>query len=34
MSKLKVEDVVFPTGKPHISFSEVKQWKECAYCIC
>jgi hypothetical protein len=31
MSKLKVEDVVFPTGKPHISFSEVKQWKECAY---
>lgn len=31
MSKLKVEDVVFPTGKPHISFSEVKQWKECSY---
>jgi hypothetical protein len=22
---------VFPTGKPHISFSEVKQWKECPY---
>jgi len=21
----------FPTGKPHISFSEVKQWKECPY---
>jgi len=21
----------FPTGKPHISFSEIKIWKECAY---
>ena len=21
----------FPTGKPHVSFSEVKAWKECAY---
>jgi hypothetical protein len=21
----------FPTGKPHISFSEIKQWKECPY---
>ena len=21
----------FPTGKPHISFSEIKQWKECGY---
>jgi len=21
----------FPTGKPHISFSEVKTWKECSY---
>ena len=21
----------FPTGKSHISFSEIKQWKECAY---
>ena len=21
----------FPTGKPHISFSEIKQWKECSY---
>lgn len=21
----------FPTGKPHISFSEVKMWKECPY---
>ena len=21
----------FPTGKPHVSFSEIKAWKECAY---
>lgn len=21
----------FPTGKPHVSFSEVKQWSECSY---
>ena len=21
----------FPTGKPHISFSEIKQWKECPF---
>ena len=21
----------FPTGKPHVSFSEIKNWKECAY---
>ena len=21
----------FPTGKPHISFSEVKIWKECSW---
>ena len=21
----------WPTGKPHISFSEIKQWKECPY---
>ncbi len=21
----------FPTGKPHLSFSEIKQWKECSY---
>ena len=21
----------FPTGKPHISFSEVKTWKECSW---
>ena len=21
----------FPTGKPHISFSEIKNWKECSY---
>ncbi len=27
MSKIKV----FPTGKQHISFSEIKMWKECAY---
>jgi len=22
---------VLPTGKPHVSFSEVKQWKECSF---
>ena len=25
------KESVFPTGKPHISLSEVKQWKECPY---
>jgi hypothetical protein len=25
------ESIHFPTGKPHISFSEIKQWKECPY---
>jgi len=24
-------EILFPTGKKHISFSEVKQWKECSY---
>jgi hypothetical protein len=24
-------NVTFPTGKPHISFSEIKIWKECSY---
>ena len=23
--------MLFPTGKPHVSFSEVKLWKECSY---
>ena len=23
--------MLFPTGKPHVSFSEVKVWKECSY---
>ena len=23
--------MTFPTGKPHVSFSEVKVWKECSY---
>ena len=22
---------IFPTGKPHVSFSEIKMWKECPY---
>ena len=21
----------FPTGKPHVSYSEIKNWKECSY---
>ncbi len=28
MSKKEVD---FPTGKPHVSYSEVKNWKECSY---
>ena len=31
MSKLQTAYEVLPTGKPHVSFSEVKQWKECSY---
>ena len=23
--------MLLPTGKPHVSFSEVKIWKECSY---
>ena len=26
-----MEDYQFPTGKPHVSFSEIKVWKECSY---
>jgi len=22
---------IFPTGKPHVSYSEVRNWKECPY---
>jgi len=25
------EDISFPTGKPHVSFSEIRLWKECPY---
>ena len=25
------QDKLLPTGKPHVSFSEIKNWKECAY---
>jgi len=28
---LNLKDIEFPTNKPHISFSEIKNWKECAY---
>ena len=28
---MNLEEINFPTGKPHISFSEIKNWKECAY---
>ena len=27
----KNQEISFPTGKPHVSFSEIKQWKECSY---
>jgi hypothetical protein len=26
-----MSDKLFPTGKPHVSFSEIKIWKECTY---
>ena len=26
-----LEEVLLPTGKPHVSFSEVKMWKECPW---
>lgn len=26
-----LSNIEFPTGKPHISFSEIKNWKECPY---
>ena len=25
------ETPTFPNGKPHVSFSEIKQWKECPF---
>lgn len=31
MQEVKNNFEVLPTGKPHISFSEVKLWKECSY---
>jgi hypothetical protein len=31
MKQKQLQDEAFPTGKPHISFSEIKQWKECPY---
>ncbi len=31
MSHITPEQVLFPTGKPHVSYSEVRNWKECPY---
>ena len=31
MQKVTPSYEVLPTGKPHVSFSEVKLWKECSY---
>jgi len=31
MSNITPEQVSFPTGKPHVSYSEVRNWKECPY---
>jgi hypothetical protein len=28
---IEVEEVTFPTGKQHVSFSEIKTWKECPW---
>tara|TARA_B100001094_G_scaffold331382_1_gene399467 strand:- start:2281 stop:3153 length:873 start_codon:yes stop_codon:yes gene_type:complete len=27
----RINEVIFPTNKPHISYSEVRTWKECPY---
>ena len=29
--QIKPEDVVFPTGKAHVSFSEIRCWAECPF---
>jgi len=31
MNNITPEQVSFPTGKPHVSYSEVRCWKECPY---
>ena len=31
MTTITPDEVVFPTGKPHVSYSEVRCWKECPY---
>jgi len=31
MDNITPEQVSFPTGKPHVSYSEVRNWKECPY---
>jgi hypothetical protein len=31
MQDKRIEQIVFPTEKPHVSFSEVRCWKECPY---
>ncbi len=31
MQDKRIEQVVFPTQKPHVSYSEVRNWKECPW---
>ena len=28
---MKNDNIKFPTGKSHVSFSEIKSWKECTW---
>lgn len=31
MKDIRINEVVFPTNKPHVSYSEVRNWKECPF---
>ena len=31
MKDKRIDEVVFPTNKPHVSYSEIRNWKECPY---
>ena len=30
-NNLRMTEVTFPTGKPHVSFSEIRSWSECSF---
>lgn len=31
MKDSRIDEVVFPTNKPHVSYSEIRNWKECPF---